>query len=58
MGDDVDAKHIHYPAEEIIDYWKRMWLSKRLKDDAVVKAIDSFTPEQARISRLLEQENA
>jgi len=54
LGNDVLADTISYPAANIVDYWKRIWLDKRLKSRAVTDTVKSFRPQSARISRSLE----
>jgi transcriptional regulator with GAF, ATPase, and Fis domain len=57
LGNDVHSARISYPASDIVDYWKRIWLDRRLKDGSVTKAVRAFLPQELRISRLLEENN-
>lgn len=54
LGSAVRSDSISYPAAKIVDYWKRVWLNKRLQNSAVTQVIESFKPQDLRISRLLE----
>jgi len=54
LGNDGPVDSIRYPAASIVDYWKGIWLDKRLKDRAVLQAVEGFKPHDIRISRLLE----
>jgi hypothetical protein len=55
LGHDVHAASNRYPAGEIVDYWKRIWLDKRLRSCAVADSVRAFVPLDVRISRFLEE---
>ncbi len=54
LGNDVHSNGIRYPAKDIVEYWKQIWLDRRLKNGAVGKTVEAFVPEHVRISRFVE----
>ena len=51
---EVDSNAIRYPAGDIVEYWNRNWLDRRLKDRAVARNVKAFVPQDVQVSRFLE----
>jgi hypothetical protein len=55
LGTQQSADPHEYPAAEIIQFWKQTWVPKRLQSRPVREAIRKSSPDDVRISALVEQ---
>jgi hypothetical protein len=56
LGKTRAPEYFDYPLNTIVDRWRKDWLIRRISDESVLSKVNSFQPDGARISKLLQSD--